>query len=248
MKTILKYRKLRVSDYLNFKRLFYNCFGKKVSFEFYKWRYFSNNQSFCYGVFDKTQLIGNVGMVVKNLNDPKKEKVFSRHSSMINKKYRGNKIFSDLLKKVKNKIKEDTNIIVMWPNDKNFSDFGIDKKKIIKNRLYLYKSDLNFLSSIKTKDYNITKLKKFKSYIISSDSLFIKNYLYYKQRYLNYRKFDYILNMFESRKLKSFYIIKKQKYKTGEDNIILDHFGSQKLRSKHFSHLISEKKKYDFFN
>ena len=89
----LTYRKLKLSDYNEFKRLFYFCFNKKVSFDFFKWRYFSNKFSFCFGVFEKSRLIANVGMISIRLNNNKKERIFSRHSSMVSKNYRGKGIF-----------------------------------------------------------------------------------------------------------------------------------------------------------
>ena len=130
----LIYRKLKISDYPEFKKLFYLCFKKKISLEFFKWRYFSNKLSFCYGAFNSTRLIANVGMISIKLNNNTYERVFSRHSSMVLKKYRGFGIFSDLLENVKNKILKKVRLVVMWPNKKNFSSFGIDKKNTIKKK------------------------------------------------------------------------------------------------------------------
>ena len=95
--TKLTYKKLKISDYENFKRLFYSTFKKKISFDFFKWRYFSDKSSFCYGAFHSKKLIANVGMVAAKLNNNKTETVFSRHSSMVLKKYRGLGVFSHLL-------------------------------------------------------------------------------------------------------------------------------------------------------
>ena len=55
----LSFRKLKISDYVEFRKLFYLSFKKNLSFEFYKWRYFNEKFSFCYGVFDKKKLIAN---------------------------------------------------------------------------------------------------------------------------------------------------------------------------------------------
>ena len=100
----LIYRKLKISDYEEFRKLFYFCFKKKISFDFFKWRYFSNKFSFCYGAFASSKLIANVGMISIKLNNNNNERIFSRHSSMVLKKYRDKGIFSDLLEKVKKKI------------------------------------------------------------------------------------------------------------------------------------------------
>ena len=136
----LNFRKLKISDYYEFRKLFYLCFKKKLSFEFYKWRYFSDKFSFCYGAFEKSKLIANVGMVSlqkgKNLNDI----VYSRHSSMVLKNYRGFGIFSKLLKLVKEKFLKKIPLVFMWPNKNNFSNFHINKKNILKKKYYIYKS------------------------------------------------------------------------------------------------------------
>ena len=92
----ITYRKLKISDYEEFRMLFYSCFKKKISFDFFKWRYFSNKSSFCYGAFISSKLIANVGMISVKLNNNKNEIIFSRHSSMVLKKYRRIGIFSDL--------------------------------------------------------------------------------------------------------------------------------------------------------
>ena len=100
----LTFRRLKISDYLAFSKLFHSCFKKKISFKFFKWRYFNNNFSFCYGVFLSSKLIANVGMISLKMNQKSNLRIYSRHSSMILKKYRGIGIFSKLLKEVKKKI------------------------------------------------------------------------------------------------------------------------------------------------
>ena len=127
------YRKLKISDYREFQKLFYLCFKRKISFEFFKWRYFDNKSSFCYGVFLSSKLIANVGMVSLRLNN--NEKIFSRHSSMVLKKFRGIGIFSDLLEKVKTKISKKVNLVIMWPNNNNHSSFGLEKKILLKSNI-----------------------------------------------------------------------------------------------------------------
>ena len=72
------FRKLKISDYQNFSKLFYLCFKKKISYDFYKWRYFNDRFSFCYGVFDSSKLIANVCMKSMKLNNNNNERVFSR--------------------------------------------------------------------------------------------------------------------------------------------------------------------------
>ena len=237
------YRKLKISDYSEFRKLFFHCFGRKISFEFFKWRYFSKKFSFCYGAFESTRLIANVGMISIELNNNIQERVFSRHSSMVLEKYRGNGVFSDLLKVVKKKISKNVRIVAMWPNKNNFASFGIEKKKIFKKKYYLYKTSSSSTLLKKTKNYHIDELNKFKNFTESRNSLFFKNFIYFKNRYLSYQKHEYLLNKFEFKKFSSFFILKRNKDNSGLNYVILDHFGSEKIKSKHLSCLISDQKK-----
>ena len=244
----LIYRKLKISDYHEFQKLFYLCFNKKISFNFFKWRYFSNKLSFCYGAFEKSKLIANVGMISIKLNNNSHEKIFSRHSSMVLKKYRGIGIFSDLLERVKKKFLKQARLVVMWPNKNNFSSFGIDKKNIIKNKYYLYKTSSTKTSLKITKNYPVDELNKFKNFIKSSNNIFLKNFAYFKNRYLFYQKHEYLINKFKIKKLESFFILKCNKDKSGLNHVIMDHFGSKKIRSKHLSYLIKDQNKLVFLS
>jgi hypothetical protein len=244
----LNYRKLKISDYEEFRKLFYLCFKKKISYNFFKWRYFNNKFSFCYGVFVSSKLIANVGMVSIKLNNKKNEIIFSRHSSMVLKKYRGFGIFSNLLENVKNKIFNKTRLVVMWPNKNNFSNFGIDKKNIIKKTYYLYKTSKIISLTKKTKNYHIDELTKFQNYIENSNNFFLKDFAYFKDRYLSYQKQEYLINKFEFKKSTSFFILKRNKDKSGLNYVILDHFGCKKINSKHLSYLISDQNKLVFLS
>lgn len=242
------YRKLEISDYHEFKKLFYFCFNRKINFDFFKWRYFSNKYSFCYGAFENTRLIANVGMISIQMNNSTQERIFSRHSSMVLKKYRGQGIFSDLLKRVKKKISKKVRIIVMWPNKNNHSNFGIETKKIIKKNYYLYKTSSNSTSLKKTKNHHIDELLRLKGHIENENNFFFKNFLNLKQRYLLYQKNDYFINSFKFKKLSSFFIMKLNKDNLGSNYVILDHFGSKKIKSKHLSSLICDQNKLIFLS
>ena len=170
----LYFRKLKISDYSKFKKLFYSCFKRKLSFEFYKWRYFNDKFSFCYGAFENDKLIANVGMVSiqnsKNLNDS----VYSRHSSMVLKKYRGFGIFSKLLKLVKKKFLKKVQIVLMWPNKNNFSNFDIAEKNILKKKYFIYKSYKIPTNQKKTTNHSINELNKYKKFIEGKKNVFLK--------------------------------------------------------------------------
>ncbi len=244
----LIHRKLKISDYEKFKKLFYLSFGKKVSFNFFKWRYFSNKYSFCYGIFKSEELIANVGMFSIKLNNKTNERIYSRHSSMVLKKYRGIGIFSYLLKEVKKKISDKVSHIVMWPNKNNFSNFDINKKNIIKKKYYIYKTFLKIKSHKKTINFPIQDLKKLKNFIDSNNNFFYKDYKYFKNRYLSYKNHEYFLNKLEFNKKESYFILKRNKDSSGLNYVILDHFGSKKLYSRHLSLLKKEKDKLIFLS
>ena len=236
----LNFRKLKLSDYNQFKNLFFLCFNKKISFEFFKWRYFSDKISFCYGVFHFSKLIANVGMVSNKLNDKKNTEVFSRHSSMVSPKYRGIGIFSELLNKVKNKKLNNISFIFMWPNKRNFASFGFRKSNIKEKKYYLYQISSKKNPIYRLKKNSIENLDKFKNYIKSeNNSLFYKNYEYFKHRYIGYKKRNYFINEFNYKTSKSFLILKKIKKTSDLKFVILDHFGSKELISKHFLYLIN---------
>ena len=241
-------RRLKISDFEKFKKLFQLCFKKKVSYNFFKWRYFSDKFSFCFGVFNSSSMIASVGMKSMKLNKIKNERIFSRHSSMVLLEYRGLKIFSHLLKKVKKKILKSTNIIVTWPNPNNFANFGINNDKIFKKKYYLYKTTNRKKKIIKTSNLNINQLRKFKIFIQSNDNFFQKDFDYFKSRYLSYKKYEYLINKFELNNLTSFFILKKNNDKSGLNYVILDHFGSKYIKSKHFSQLIHDQQRVIFWS
>ena len=242
------YRKLKITDYNEFKNLFYSCFHRNVSFEFFKERYFNNKLSFCYGIFKSSRLIANVGLVSLILNNKNKEKILSRHSSMVLKKYRNSGLFSNLSKKVISTISKKIRIIAMWPNKNNLSNFSIEKKYIIKKKYFLYKTSLKTTSLKKLPNYNIDELKKFKKFIQSNNSFFLKNFTYFKKRYLLYKKNEYFINKFEKKQLKSFFILKRNKDKSGLNYVVLDHFGSEKIKSIHLKYLIETQDRLIFLS
>lgn len=243
-----KIRKLKISDYKNFEKLFKACFKKKISLNFYKWRYFSDKDSFCYGIFNSSELIANVGMKSMKINIRKNELVLSRHSSMVLTKYQGYGIYSKLLKVVKKNIAKKIRILIMWPNKNNFASFGINKNEIIKKKYFLYKTANKLKRTFKTEDCNIQKLKEFKIFINSNNNFFLKNFEYFQHRYLSYKKKEYILNKFKYREHSSFFLIKKNREKSELNYVILDHFGSQEIKAKHLSQLIKEKKNIIFWS
>ena len=244
----LNFRKLKISDYYQFKKLFRNSFNKKISYNFYKWRYFKDKNSFCYGAFKSSKLIANVGMFSIKLNNSKSEKIFSRHSSMVLKKYRSKGVFSCLLNKVKKNFLRKTSLVVMWPNKNNFANFGLNKDKIIKKKYYLYKTNSKS-NALNIKNLNnIDDLNNLKHLIKKKKSFFYKDFKYFKNRYFLYRKKDYYINKFKFKNFESIFILKSQKESSQKYLVILDHFGSEKILNKHLYNLIKSQKKIIFLS
>ena len=244
----LTFRKLKLSDYKQFEKLFYLSFKKKISYDFFKWRYFNDELSFCYAAFDSSNLVANVGIKSLKLNNENKEIIFSRHSSMVLKRYRGLKIYSQILQKVRKKFFKYAKIIFMWPNKDNFASFGFRPQEIFKKNFYLYRIEGLKKKTIKTSDIDINKIYLLKNFLKNRSSFIFKDLNYFKKRYLDYRKQDYFINKFDIKKSSSFFILKKNKLKKGFNIVILDHFGSKKIKSKHFSQLINEKEELIFLS
>ena len=223
-------------------------FWKKISYKFFKWRYFSDKYSFCFGAFYKSKLIANVGMFSMMINNDVNNKSFSRHSSMVDKQYQGIGIYSKLLKNLKKIISTKVSYIVMWPNKNNYSNFDLNKKDIKKNKFYLCKTFSKKKSSAEFNTCPIKHLKKYKKYIKTNDHFFLKDYKYFKKRYIDYKNKEYLINKFELKNLKSFFIIKFEKNISGNNYTILDHFGSSILVTKHLDHLIKNKNNLIFLS
>ena len=139
------------------------------------------------------------------------EIIYSRHSSMVLKNYRGLGIYSQLLNLVKKKFLKNIPLVFMWPNKNNFSNFGISEENIIEKKYYLYKSKNKSKLSKKINNYSIEELILNKKIIKNKNSYFYKDFSYFKKRYLSYRKNDYFLNKFQIKNLTSFFVLKKIK-------------------------------------
>ena len=89
------------SDFLQTKRLFKQTFNRNISKKYYKWRYFNNKKYNSFIAKVGNQIIGHIGFVEYKLNleiKKTKKNIYSRHSSMVLKKYRRQNVYSSLLK------------------------------------------------------------------------------------------------------------------------------------------------------
>ena len=87
---------------------------------------FFDKYSFCYGVFESSNLIANVGMISMQLNSEKNQGFILDTLVWLPRNIEVKEYFQ-LLKEVKKKIISKSTMVIMWPNKNNFSTFGINK-------------------------------------------------------------------------------------------------------------------------
>ena len=108
------------------------------------------------------------------INNKNNEIGFSRHSSMVLSDFRNLGLFSYLLEKVKKFHLQGINIVIMWPNNKNFANFNIKEKNLIKRKLYLYRTNFHNINKKKLINYDIKNLVNYKKSINNSDTFIRK--------------------------------------------------------------------------
>lgn len=196
----LVYRRINEKDFLKIKILFYKVFKRKISKKFYNWRYLDNLKYNSFAVFDNKKLIAHVGFVKyelnKSLNNSKKY-IYSRHSSMVDIRYRNKNIYSKLLNFSFLKLKINNLGFIVWPNQINFlilkkkndyykfSTHSIYSIDIINNKKNIYSSLYNFFDSkdVASMDNFFDSFKQ--------NSILNKDFDYFSNRYLKYDKKNY---------------------------------------------------------
>ena len=83
-------------DFKIIKKKFLLNFRKKISKEFYVWRYLLSNRIYCYVIEKQKEIIGHVGFV--RYKSKYNSYFLSRHSSFVDEKYRRKNLYSDLIK------------------------------------------------------------------------------------------------------------------------------------------------------
>ena len=185
---MINFRKVKDSDIINIRKLFFLTFKKKISKKYYKERYLNNNLYNAFVALDNEKIIGHVGYKkIKNYtNNNKLMFLYSRHTSMIHEKYRRKGIYNllcnysfDYLKK-----KKSASGVIIWPNSNN-------RKVKIKNYImiffknhYIYsKFPLSKKSKIQNKNLEFS-LKQLKNKITPNKKKFIfKDTSYFKSTY-----------------------------------------------------------------
>ena len=145
----MKFRLVKNNDLKKIQKLFFSVFKKKISLNFYRWRY-SNSQSRSY-INRNNKIIFNVGFIEKKLNNRYKKLIISRHSSMVHENFRRkgiySKFFNDFLSN--RFINKKYSACIAWPNENNIKTF----KKLNRSKFDC------LLSSFQIKDYFFFKNK-----------------------------------------------------------------------------------------
>lgn len=237
----MKFRLVRRQDLKKIQKLFFLTFKKKISFSFYKWRYF-NPQSRSY-VNKDNKIIFHVGFVEKKLNNKLQKLVISRHTSMVHKDYRRKGIYlSFFINFLKNKfINKKYYACVTWPNKNNIKTFKkikntfFLKKEFLYSNIHMYKNNYKNINTDFLKEFknffsyqNHLEFKKLKS----ETSFFFKDFNYINERYINdpIKKYYYFFKTF-NKKL-TLIIFSINKIHSQDSIVIHDYFGSKNLLKK----------------
>lgn len=214
----IKYRKVTKKYISQITTLFKKIFNKKISKEFYDWRYKNKNVYNSYIALKNNKVIAHIGYVEYRFF--KKNKVYSRHSSFVDKNFRGQGIYSNLLKFSFTHLKNKTNFIIVWPNKLNLKNNLKFKNFFLIQKYYLYTKTFKNIKQIK-----LNKILSKNFYDIEKknlNSIFIKDKKYILWRFFSYRSKNYI--NFNIDKSKKKIILQKAKYNGKIFYYIADYF------------------------
>ena len=221
MKNIkVKYRKASNKDISDILKLFKEIFKRKISKDYYNWKYLYNNKYYVYIALIENKIIGHVAYNI-NLLQFKNNKIFfaSRHSSMVAKKYRNKNIYKNLINQSINFLrKENIQSLLIWPNENNllpsmkildyFPIFSAPLLELKINGIKKnIKNNINFINLNKNENKLI-----FNQYISSHNSFSLlkdKNYLI--KRYLLIPNNDFLIHEIKLKGKKSTIIFKIKK-------------------------------------
>ena len=99
------------NDFKEIKNKFFENLGKKISKNFYVWRYSNKNQLLCYIVKKKKTIIGHVGFIKYKTHSG--HYFVSRHSSFVDKFYRRKNLYTQLIKDCLIKLKKKNILFVL---------------------------------------------------------------------------------------------------------------------------------------
>lgn len=243
----ITYRKLSFgSEFDTIRKNFFKNFKKKLSKNFYLWRYQPAKNGLCFIALKSNKVVGHVAFVKYEF----KNNIFfaARHSSFVNIEFRRRNIYSSLVKYSLQQLKKEKILFVqIWPNDLN-----IKTNKKFKNLIKLQNQTI-FVSSVNKNKIKLIKLRKIdqlKKFVVREKfSLINKNIKYYKWRYFEKKpREDFYIHIFNQRK--SLFIFNYNK--RNKIYYLLEHLGKKKDFYQHllqisdklrFALWVSEKEK-----
>ena len=134
----LVFRQVKKNDLdlilINFKKVF----NKKISKDFYNWRYGSNLNSYTSFVATfQNKIIAHIGFVKYRL-DKFQNNIYSRHSTFVSNQFQQKGIYSKLLEFCLINLKKKTSFVIAWPNLKNLKASQKHSNFKIINFYYLF--------------------------------------------------------------------------------------------------------------
>jgi hypothetical protein len=215
----LTFRRVQTKDIKLLLKLFKIVFKKKISEEFYNWRYYDNSYSSFVALY-KNNIIAHIGFVEYRFNN-NLNYIFSRHSTFVVPQFQKKGIYYELLKYCFSIIKKKANYIIAWPNLKNLkSSKKHDNFKVINTYDLFYK--INFLTK---KNSFFTKISE--NYL-KNLKFTQKNHLFFRdKKFINWRYNTYHKNKFfflDNKRLNHF-IFQKKYFNNKMYYLIIDYYG-----------------------
>ena len=237
----IKYRNVIRQDISQIINLFKKVFKKKISKKYYNWRYKDNNFYNSFVALKNDKIIAHVGYVKYRFF--KNYKIYSRHSSFVDKDFRRKKIYTNLLKFSFSKLKKKTSFILAWPNESNLKNNIKFKNFSLIQKYFLYKKIIKTNKKIKLKKLSIDLFHDiFKK---NNNSLFVKDKKYINWRFFTYKKENYSyldVGIFK----RQIVILQKNKYKKDIIYNLEDYFEDHKVLENTISQLNDLKINYQF--
>ena len=224
-------------DFNELKKLFNKTFNKKISKNFYKWRYLKKNRFNSFVAKIGNKIIGHVGFVEYKLNSniiKFADKIYSRHSSMVSFEYRKKNIYNSLLKWSFSQLDKNF-IIITWPNKLNNLSSKKNKNEI-KFKYQLFYKKITKKKSKTEKKFKLNKLNKDNlkllnvnnKSLINKLNIIDKNQRYFSWRYLYYNQNSNFYFQKKVNKINNTFIIGKNIKNNRKFLSILDFIGNEK--------------------
>ncbi len=201
-----------------------------ITKKFYLWRYYFEGKFNSFVCISQNKIIAHVGFSMYETKN-KKKYLYSRHSSIVSKKFRNKKIYSDLVEySLKNLKNLDT--LLLWPNKNN----NKRKVKSLKKK-YTYNIRNKFLffkNKNKKKLDKLTNIGIIKKYLLINSNVNIinKNITYVKQRYFYLNSNMYFYHEFNSKSLALF-----TKNRSDNEYVLIDLIGDKNIKNNHIKYL-----------